>query len=75
VVAGIIGKKKFAYDIWGDAVNIASRMESTGSPGRVHISRETRDLLGQDWPAEPRGGVECKGIGVVESFFLGSRAD
>jgi len=73
VVAGIIGKKKFAYDIWGDAVNIASRMESTGAPGRVHISKETRDLLGPEFAVEPRGTIECKGIGLVESFFL-SRA-
>jgi class 3 adenylate cyclase len=70
VVAGIIGKKKFAYDIWGDAVNIASRMESTGSPGRVHISKETRNLLGHGFAAEPRGSIECRGIGLVESFFL-----
>jgi len=73
VVAGIIGKKKFAYDIWGDAVNIASRMESTGAPGRVHISKETRGLLGPEFAVEPRGTIECKGIGLVESFFL-SRA-
>lgn len=70
VVAGIIGKKKFAYDIWGDAVNIASRMESTGAPGKIHISRDTRDLLGGAFRATPRGPVDCKGIGLVEGFFL-----
>ena len=70
VVAGIIGKKKFAYDIWGDAVNIASRMESTGEPGKIHISRHTRDLLGPDFVCEPRGSIDCKGIGPVETFFL-----
>lgn len=74
VVAGIIGKKKFAYDIWGDAVNVASRMESTGAAGKVHISRDTRDLLGEAFVATPRGPVECKGIGPVEGFFLEGRA-
>jgi class 3 adenylate cyclase len=73
VVAGIIGKKKFAYDIWGDAVNIASRMESTSTPGKIHISRETRELLGNAFIATPRGPVECKGIGSVEGFFLEGR--
>ena len=74
VVAGIIGKKKFAYDIWGDAVNVASRMESTGAPGKIHISRDTRDLLGEAFVATPRGPVECKGIGPVEGFFLEGRS-
>lgn len=74
VVAGIIGKKKFAYDIWGDAVNIANRMESTGAPGKIQISRDTRKLLGDAFRAIPRGPVECKGIGAVEAFFLEGRS-
>jgi adenylate cyclase len=74
VVAGIIGKKKFAYDIWGDAVNIANRMESTGAPGKIQISRDTRDLLGNAFATTPRGPVPCKGIGMVEAYFLEGRA-
>jgi adenylate cyclase len=73
VVAGIIGKRKFAYDIWGDAVNIASRMESTGSPGKIQISSETRELLGTEFRTTPRGLVECKGIGMVEGHYLEGR--
>lgn len=70
VVAGIIGKRKFAYDIWGDAVNIASRMESTGEPGKIHISESTREALGPGFRYEPRGTVECKGLGPVATYFL-----
>lgn len=73
VVAGIIGKKKFAYDIWGDAVNIANRMESTSTPGKIQISRDTRELLGDGFVTTPRGQVECKGIGTIEGFFLERR--
>ncbi len=46
IVAGVVGTKKFAYDIWGDAVNIAARMETSSTPGRINISKTTRDLLG-----------------------------
>jgi adenylate cyclase len=70
VVAGVIGKHKFTYDIWGNTVNVASRMESSGSPGRVHISAQTADLLGPSFVLESRGLVEAKGLGEVATFFV-----
>jgi len=73
VVAGIIGKRKFAYDLWGDTVNIASRMESTGTPGMVQISDKTREALGANYESESRGFINCKGIGSIEAFFLKGR--
>ena len=73
VVAGIIGKRKFAYDLWGDTVNVASRMESTGTPGMVQISDKTREALGANYESETRGFVDCKGIGSIEAFFLKRR--
>jgi class 3 adenylate cyclase len=74
-VAGVIGLKKFIYDIWGDTVNTASRMESTGVPGRVQVTRATVDLLGDAFDFERRGLVEVKGKGQVETWFLvGPRA-
>ena len=75
LVAGIIGKQKFAYDIWGDAVNVASRMESSGVPGRIHISESTRLALGSDYECEPRGAIECKGLGPINTYFLVSKND
>jgi len=73
VVAGIIGKRKFAYDLWGDTVNIASRMESTGTPGMVQISDKTREALGANYESESRGFIDCKDIGSIEAFFLKGR--
>lgn len=70
VVAGVIGKHKFTYDIWGNTVNVASRMESSGSPGRVHISAQTADLLDSSFVLESRGMVEAKGLGEVATFFV-----
>ena len=75
LVAGIIGKQKFAYDIWGDAVNVASRMESSGVPGRIHISESTRIELGSDYEYEPRGTIEVKGLGEINTYFLLSKND
>jgi class 3 adenylate cyclase len=71
VVAGVIGERKFVYDLWGDTVNIASRMESHGVPGQVHVSDRTRELLGQGFVVRARGSVELKGRGVMATWFVG----
>lgn len=70
VVGGVIGTYKFQYDIWGDTVNTAARMESHGIPGRVHISAATYDLIKQDFTCEPRGVIEVKGKGEMETWFV-----
>lgn len=70
VVAGVIGQEKFAYDIWGDAVNVAARMESHGAPGKIQVSADTAALLGDDFDLEPRGEIEVKGKGAMQAFFL-----
>lgn len=74
VIAGVIGAHKFIYDIWGDAVNVASRLESHGLPGRIHVSASTRERLRHDFILEPRGVVEVKGKGAMETYFLIGRA-
>jgi len=71
VVAGVIGTKKFIYDIWGDTVNLASRMESTGIPGRVQVTAAVEERLRGRFPLAPRGLVEVKGKGKIPTWFLG----
>jgi guanylate cyclase len=73
VVAGIIGRKRFSYDLWGDAVNTASRMESQGTPGRIQITRATYELLGDEFICELRGSIPVKGKGDVETWYLTGR--
>jgi len=70
VVAGVIGTKKFIYDVWGDTVNVASRMESTGVPGRIQVSAAVEERLRDRFALESRGEVEIKGKGLMETFFL-----
>jgi guanylate cyclase len=76
VVAGVIGRKRFLYDLWGDAVNTASRMESHGTPGRIQITRATYELLADEFECEPRGTIAVKGKGEIEAWYLiGPRDD
>jgi adenylate cyclase len=70
VVAGVIGRKKFIYDLWGDAVNTASRMESHGTPGCIQITRETYALIQDEFVCEPRGTITVKGKGEMETWYL-----
>jgi class 3 adenylate cyclase len=73
IVAGVIGLRKFTYDLWGDTVNVASRMESTGQPGRIHVSANTAELIRNDFNLESRGSIEVKSLGQVETFFVNGR--
>lgn len=70
VIAGVIGQKKFVYDLWGDGVNIASRMESTGEPGKIQVSEKLKMLLEEDFEFEGRAEIEVKGVGSMKTFFL-----
>jgi class 3 adenylate cyclase len=70
VVAGIVGIKKWQYDIWGDTVNIASRMESNSRPGRVNLSETTYQIIKDEFPCEYRGEIEVKNHGSVKMYFL-----
>ncbi len=73
VVAGVIGTTKFAYDLWGDAVNVASRLETTAPVGRIQVSVEVARALETDFELEPRGNVELKGKGTTEAYLLVGR--
>lgn len=70
VVAGVIGTKKFIYDLWGDAVNVASRMESSSQPGRIQVTATTYHLLKERYHFEARGIVDIKGKGAMETYWL-----
>jgi len=75
IVAGIVGSSKFAYDVWGDTVNVASRLESTSEPGRIHVAADLADRLAGRFAFEPRGAVDLKGKGARETCFLVGRRD
>jgi class 3 adenylate cyclase len=70
VVAGIIGRHKFIYDVWGDTVNLASRLEAQGVPGRIQVSAATREALAHRYAFEPRGPVQVRGKGQVPAYLL-----
>ncbi len=75
LVAGVIGRKRFLYDLWGDAVNTAGRMQTQGTPGRIQITQATYELLRDEFACEARGSVPIKGKGDMETWFLlGRRA-
>jgi class 3 adenylate cyclase len=74
VVAGVIGKRKFSYDLWGDTVNTAARMESHGVPGRIQVTAAVREALASTYQFEERGPVEIKGKGTLTTYYLIGRA-
>jgi class 3 adenylate cyclase len=75
VVAGVIGLKRFIYDLWGDTVNLASRMESHGIPGAIQVSAQTRALLQDHYLLEARGEIDIKGLGPVPAWLLKGKID
>lgn len=70
IVAGVVGKKKYAYDIWGSTVNIASRMESNGEPGKVNISSSTYELIKDQYQCSHRGKIHAKNVGDIDMYFI-----
>jgi adenylate cyclase len=70
VIAGIIGRSKFIYDLWGDTVNTASRMESHGLPGRVQVAAPTYECLRGSFRFEDRGATKVRGKGILRTYWL-----
>ncbi len=75
LIAGVIGKSRFAYDLWGDTVNTASRMESHSSNGRIQVSDSVRAVLGDAFTFDPHGTIDVKGKGPMKTWFLTGRSD
>lgn len=75
VVAGVIGRKKFTYDLWGAAVNLASRMQSSGLPNRIHLPAATAERLHAKFHLTERGSIACKGVGAIRTCFLDGKRD
>jgi guanylate cyclase len=74
LVAGVVGRRKFQYDVWGEAVNIASRMESQGIPDQIQITGVTYNLIKDKFTCDPRGTMEVKGVGEMETWFLAGKS-
>ena len=72
-MAGVVGSRKFFYDVWGDAVNVASRMESTDVEGRIQVPQSVYERLKDDYVLEERGDVDVKGKGVMHTWYLVGR--
>ena len=72
VVAGIIGTHRFVYDVWGDTVNVASRLEGSSLPNRIQVSERISRQIGDGFTLEARGGIAIKGKGRMNTFFLNS---
>src|SRR4029077_12074132 len=70
VMAGVIGSDKFSYDVWGETVNLNSRLESHGLPSEIQVSDAVREALGDSFVFEPRGAIEVKGVGQLETWLL-----
>jgi adenylate cyclase len=75
VIGGVVGKTKFYYNYWGDSVNVASRMQSTGEPGRVHVAETTYKAALNEFWFEPRGQIEVRGKGRMNTFFVNGRRE
>jgi class 3 adenylate cyclase len=74
VVGGVIGQRRILFDLWGDTVNTADRMQSSGVPGRIQVAPSTRELLGDSWTFEEREPVEVKGLGLMTTYLLADQA-
>ena len=70
VVSGVVGTRKFAYDIWGDAVNVASRMETMSEPGKINVSESTYQLIKDTYECEHRGQIHVKNKGMMDMYFV-----